>query len=195
MTTSIKNIILFAVIIIGFASCSTDGIEEIMSANNVTERVDIKITGDTHQYINEQSQESDATMDLVDFNFYGNTSNKFGFEVRLDNDLVLRITIQDDNMTSPWEQEGVFDVFAAQELNDKTRFVIMDVIDNSIGEVKTYSSNNISNSHAILNAFSIVEYNNTSKEILCRIDNVDLVDNSTDNTITINGTFKGAINF
>ena len=196
MTTSIKNIFFFTLIVITFASCSTDGIEEIISANNVTERVDIKITGETDQYIYEENEQSDASIDLVDFESYGQVSNTFGFQVRLNGDKILNVTVQDDQVSNSWEQNGAsYDVFAAQDLNDKSRYVIFELTDNSIGETRVYSSNNINNSTAIINAFSIQEYNNNQKEILTRISHVDLVEDNTGETITLNGTFRGAITF
>ncbi len=196
MTTSIKNIILFAVIAISFASCSTDGIEAIISADHVTERVDLLISGDNDEYIYEQSQQSDASIDLVDFNHFQSSSD-FSFEVRLSNDKTLNVILHDENSANPWSQEGIaFDVFAKQVLNDKSRYVTFEMIDNSISETRTYTSNHISNHHAILNAFSIQEYNYIDKEILCRMNDVQLIDiNNSDNQLTLNGTFKGAITF
>lgn len=191
MTTSIKNIILFATIIIGMASCSNEAIEEVLSASSVTERVDIKISGDNELYINEQSKESDSNMDLVSFDNGGNT---FGFEVRLDNDQVLKITIQDNNMTNVARQAGSFNIVNVNDMADRSRFVVMDIEDASTEGVKTYSTNHMNNTNAIVDAFSIVDYNMNTKEILCKINNVEMKD-SNNNTIKIEGTFKGAINY
>ncbi len=195
MRESIKHIIIIAIIAGVFASCSTE-IEVTDTASQVTERVDIKISGDQNQFIYEQSMESDASTDLVNFEFLGNPSNKFGFEVKLEEDVVLKVTIYDVTAENPWTQvESPFGVFAAQENNTKRRYAIFQIM-NSIGEMKMFSSSTTSNNFPNIDAFTIQEYDNSKKEMLCRISNVKLFDESdTSNDITINGTFKGAITF
>ena len=197
MKTSIKNIILFAFIAAAFASCSTDGIEPIASANDVIERVDIKITGSTNQYIYDESIQSDANIDLVDFDFSGNPSDNFGFVVQLGPDRILKVMTSDNYNPDHWTLTGQsFDVFAAQDIDDKYRYAIIEVIDRTGSEIKTYTTNRISNDHPVLHTFTIQNYSNDRKEILCRLDNATLVEAAnTNNSITLNGTFKGAITF
>ncbi len=195
MKNSIKNLIICALITTFFASCSTD-IEEINSANDVTERVDLKITGDQDQYIYEQSMESDASIDLVSFNFLGNPSNSFGFQVQLEANVVLNVAIYDVIAENPWNQvQSPFGVFAAQDINTKRRYAIFEMI-NSDGETQVFTSSVTNNNFLNIDAFTIQEYDNNNKEILCKISDVKLFNTSnSDNYITINGTFRGAITF
>ncbi len=197
MKTIFKQIALLALAIGLFTYCSTDILEEANLADSVTERIDIKITGDQDHFFYTQSIESDASIDLVSYDYYGNPSDVFGFEIRLEANRVLKVTIHNDGVTNPWEEVGMaYAVSTNQNQINKERYAIFEMIDSN-GESQSFSSaNNDNTSSSIINAFVIQEFNYNSKEILCRINNVNLfgIENS-NGEIIVNGTFRGAVTF
>ena len=209
MKPFIKNYFIFFFIAGAFASCSTDGIEDF-TALQVIERVDFTISTETLTasneaevifnepdiIISEESSESDASFDIVSYKYLGNPSFHFKFNIQLGRDRLMSVTIFDRYDANPWTHVGVgFDGFAKEDLNGQSRYVKIDVYTQENGAMNTFSTDYISHDEAIINAFTIENHNNYSKEITCRINDANLVEQFSGESIALNGTFTGAITF
>ncbi len=196
MKTSVKNIALFLVAIIVFASCSDDIVPPM--AENVTERVDMLLSEEEDFYVYEQSMESESIVDLVKYDLSGMSNSNFAYAIQISEYVVLKVNIYDSETNQPYNRVGVsYSQYAHQDLNDKSRYVTMELIDTEDGsEAEVYTSSIITNDSPIINAFSISKYDYWEKETLCRINGMKMYHQyDYDEVITITGTFRGAITF
>ena len=195
MKTSITKIILFLAVITFFASCSDDTVPPL--ASEVTERVDMLLSGDEDIYIYEQSIEAETGNDLVKFDLSNLNNSTFGYEIKISESTVLKIKMYDSESNEPYARVGVsYSQYAKQDLNDKSRYVTIEMIDMTASETVVYTSNIISNDQANIDVFSVQKYDFWEKEMLCRISNIKMYNaNNYDDVLTITGTFRGGYHF
>ena len=178
-------------------SCSTDSIEAVADASEVLERVDMQIEGDINMDIFQTSLESENQVDLVQYDYLGGFTNSINFEIELEHGYLLKINLVNDHAIDLYRHVGLpYNLYAAQELDDKDMYVIMSVAKSNGFETPDFTSLVVGNHGVSINAFTIVDCNYFTKEMLCRIENVILRNPfNLDNSITLNGTFRGAVTF
>ncbi len=188
---------LLFLMILFFASCCTDSVEAEADANEVLERIDIQVDGDLNLDVYKSSLEKDNVIDLIRYNYFGQASNGFEIKLALDLGYTLRIRMYHHQLSNIANQVNIpYDLHVTQELDDKLQYVIMDVQNSDNAEAPDYTSMVIGNQGVFVNAFSIVDYNYMTKEVLCRINHVVLHNQfDYDRTINMVGTFRGAITF
>lgn len=187
-------LVLFWVIII-FTSCNT--LEEKINdaIPNIVERTDITISGNLNYEDFNQSVESDLTSDLVTYNYYGDSSENFDFIIHLANGYQLLIEMVDGERMNPWEQVGQpYNIYPPTVLEDKLTFVHAYLF-SSIGELLySDSPDSFTPKGTTLDVFKITSSNHNS--IRCRMRNMTMYYGAgSKNSITINGTFVGALIF
>ena len=188
---------LVAAIILFSATCSTSSIEDMANAQNVSERIDLKLTGEVEMDINEQSLQGDVSRDLINY-VISSPAEEINFTVELSSEYNLAIRMYNRDLISLSQQIGlgyeIYDTHVTQELDDKSKYVIISLQDDKDGEISNYTSMVIGNHGVQVNAFTVDEYDFFTKEMLCRLNNVTLRNqNNSQETINIIGTFRAAI--
>ena len=196
MTSILKKTLSICLVAAVAFACSNN-IEAVKLAEDVIERVDIKITGSTEMYIYNQSAEGSTEINLVDYNYTGENSHHFDFVIQLESGYEMKVNLYDQNHTNLFERVGIpYDLFVTQDLDDKTKYVVMHIESSISAEVAEYTSNVEGNHGTSINAFSILAYDPINMEILCRVDNVELYNPfNIQELVTVNGTFKGFISY
>lgn len=97
--TGVYSVVI--VMILGLASCTTED-AVLTASSDVSERIDMVMEGSTVEQFFNQSDESDASQDLVRYNYYGNPSNKFDIKLQLDADRTLVFKLVNDAAVNPW---------------------------------------------------------------------------------------------
>ncbi len=178
--------------------CSVED-ESFVNTQQVMERIDMKIVGAETEYFYLSSLQGNTAEDLVDYNFYGQESSKIDFKVNLEQGKTLVVKLFNHEVAQPWEYDGEsYGSFAPQDLNSKYKYVTFELLSGKNGEVASYVSNIAENfpQGGFLDVFRIEEYNLSKMEMLCRVNNITLYQiNNPDNTITIDGTFRGSLTF
>ncbi|MCP4122701.1 MAG: hypothetical protein GY751_13185 [Bacteroidetes bacterium] len=187
--------LLLTVLALSFASCSTVEVPPSAACPSckVMERTDLSFTGDMDLQNFDQSIESDKLHDLIKYNFYGSPSDHFDFVINLKNGYELTIKVYDANNNNPWEQVGQpYNIYPGQDLEDKLQYVNVEL---RMGDDHPAYATNLGNSvpqGIHLDVFKVIRNNGT--EIQCRIRDMKLYKNiDPAQTVTINGTFIGAI--
>ncbi|MEZ5004645.1 MAG: hypothetical protein R2730_16570 [Chitinophagales bacterium] len=180
------------------SSCTTnDEITPIVDVSSVMERIDIKIVSQKTEFFNKESIQSDGSMDLVDFSIY-DEQGKIDYVINIDESKTLTIRVTNRLNPYPWEVVETYGTFAPQDQDDKYKYVIVELMDNNNSEHALYVSNVAENlpQGGFLDVFRIEKNHPNGVETLCRINNIVLyqIDNPT-NSITIDGTFRGALSF
>jgi hypothetical protein len=189
-----KKTLLTAAVIAAMASCTTE--EAVITApEKVIERIDMVLEGSDTEFIFLQSPEDEIAQDLIQYNFYGNPSHQIDFKVNLDEARTLIFRVVNEADWNPWETESSYSVYASQDLEDKQKYVTVELTHG--GEVPAYQSN-IGGEFpqgTYLNVFRIERYDPSNNEILCRIIDLELVPTAGDHSdiLTVNGTFRGAL--
>ncbi|MEZ5008532.1 MAG: hypothetical protein R2753_10335 [Chitinophagales bacterium] len=179
-------------------SCSTDEIAPTTDASKVMERIDIKIVGEDTEYFYNESLQAEASNDLVAYNFYGNQSEKIDFIVKIDEFRTLVVKVSNKLNPNPWEVIDTYGTFTPQDQDDKYKHATIELIDNQNSENSKYVSNVGENipQGGFLDVFRIEKYSVANKETLCRLKNIVLYQlEDPNNTIIIDGTFRGALTF
>lgn len=190
---------LITIVTIALTICSCSNEEPIITTpQEVTERVDIKIDDEEMYYYFEQSKEADQAVNLVEL--IGTTSpNRLTYVIRLSDQKTLKIDLVNKIVHQPWQVENsYYGIYPTEELNNKTKYITAQLVDNSNSETTTFSSNPLEGSPrgATIDAFRIEKYDEQKSETLCRINDLQLVMVGNPNkTITINGTYRGALVF
>jgi len=189
--------LLLTVLALSFASCSTVEVPESAACPscNVMERTDLAITGEMEIQNFDQSVESDPTLDLIRYNYYGSPSESFDFVINLDNGYELTIKVYDATNHNPWEQVGQpYNIYPGEDLEDKLQYVNVEL---RMGDDLPAYATNLGSSvpqGIHLDVFKVIR--NSGTEIQCRIRDMKLYKNiDPAQTITINGTFIGAVTF
>jgi hypothetical protein len=179
--------------LLAMASCST--VEDANQLADRQERTDIIITGDLQMENFFQNAEGDASEDLVAFNYYGNPSPNFDYKIQLEQGNTLIIQVYDAQHLNPWEQVNLpYNIYPGQDLDDKLFYTNI-VFSDATGTC-TYSTNFNNNipPGIFLDVFKVIQ--NDGQQIQCRIRDMILYKtNDPSRTITINGTFVGALTF
>ncbi len=190
----ILNLITVAGMIL-FASCSTID-QDLASIESVSERIDISIDGDMHELVYLQSDQNDNAVDLIDFNVHESSTTRMDIRVNIDAErtIVFRLTCK--SQTTPWELASSYNIYTTQDLNDKDKYVTVDIVDQN-PEGPTFSSNLGSTfpRETCLNVFNVVDYDPVTKEMFCRIIDLPLINNNGQDMLSISGTFYGAVTF
>ena len=134
---------LYLIAVVGmtfFASCSTIDQELITVAERVNERIDMAIEGDEHELVYLSSDEDDNNANLIDFNYYGSTSTHFDIKVNIDENRTIVFRLTSNSTMNLWEKEGSYNMYTTQDLQDKDKYVTVELIDNN-PEATTYHSN------------------------------------------------------
>ncbi len=196
MKLYLKQIPLLIALFAMMIACSDD-IDQIIMPEQVIERIDLKISGHSEMYVYEQSLQNKTENDLVDYNYHGPVSTNFDILIQLEDGYELKVRMYNIETINLTEEVGIpYDLFVTQDLDDKTKYVRMDVKNMVNEEAPLYTNSIVGNHGATLNAFSITSFDYPKKEILCRVNQVELRNNvEHEKTILINGTFKGAITF
>ncbi|MEZ5004644.1 MAG: hypothetical protein R2730_16565 [Chitinophagales bacterium] len=180
------------------SSCTSDDTVAVKKATDVMERIDMKIVGSETTYVYTESIQSETSNDLVDYNFYGNGSGKIDFVVRIDEHKTLTIKLINRLNMNPWEITDTYGSFAPQDQDDKFKYAVIELIDNENTENSKFVSNAGENipQGGFLDVFRIEKYSLKDMETLCRLNNIVLyqLDNPA-NSITIDGTFRGALTY
>ena len=179
-----------------FTNACSEVEESPIGISDVTERIDIVLEGNDTEFIYEQSLESESDQDLIEYNFYGIPSNQIDFKVNLDAGRTLVFTVINQTVDNPWAVETSYSLFPSSEIEDKQFFVNAAL--ETGGEVPAFLSDHGEEfpSGTYVNVFQVVEYDPIDQEILCRVIDFPLKSTSGDQEIvTINGTFRGAVNF
>ncbi len=193
---SLASLALIAIVFIFFPMC-TGSVEEAVLAADVVERVDIEVTGASDLDIHQESVQQDAATDLVVFEFNGPESNEMRFQVQLSTGYTLNIRLYNINPMTPSSQVGQpFNLHLTNDLSEYMRYVTFEVENDKNAEVPQFSGYVEGSNNVIMNAFTITEYDYFNKEVLCRINDVTLHNSyNSSETISIFGTFRGAITF
>jgi hypothetical protein len=142
-----------------------------------------------------QSIEADNSTDLVTYNYYGSPSENFDFVINLENGYELTIKIFDAANRNPWLQVGQpYNIYPGEDLEDKLQYANVEL---RMGDDQPAYATNLGNSiprGIHLDVFKVIKNNGT--EIQCRIRDMKLYKNiDPTQSITVNGTFVGAITF
>lgn len=179
-----------------FTYCNTLDEINVDPSSGITERTDMIFSGSINYQDYNQSLESDMTSDLVAYNYYGNPSENFEFIIHLANGYKLNIEVINKESGNPWEQVGTpYNIYPPSELEDKLSFVHVNLF-SSINEVLfTDSPDNSTPAGISLDVFKITS--SSDNAIRCRMRNMVLygVGDGSDDAVTINGTFVGALTF
>ena len=177
-----------------YQSCTSDPVTECRECF-IEERIDIAVTGNVEEYYFESSLESDNSVDLVSYNYYGEQANKIDFKVNIGSGNVLIISIYDEENTRPWEQVGKpWNMYPSQDLDDRLSYVTIEFLNTEGGVAYSSNGENIDLPGIILGVFFITAYDGV--EIQCRIRDMNLLNTSyPDQNIVVNGTFVGAVTF
>ena len=179
-----------------FTSCNTiDEATTTCATCNIIERTDMIITGDIDHSEFNQSEQSDASTDLITYNFYGNPSEYFDFIIHLSNGNKLIIKAYDAERMNPWQQVGQpYNIYPLADQEDKLSYVNVEL--RTSANEPIYATNlDLSTPPAIsLDVFKLLQ--NDGETIQARLRDMTLYSvTNPNNTISINGTFVGAVTF
>ncbi|MEZ5003743.1 MAG: hypothetical protein R2730_11990 [Chitinophagales bacterium] len=192
--------VVFGLTAIAITSCTTSSEELVQrSPQQVMERIDMVLEGEQKIYHFKQSEEADPTEDLVNYNFYGEQSGKIDFNIHLSPQESITIQLVNVQLPNPWAHKNTsYSIYPQADMDDKPKYVKVQMVANNEGGANYVShiGNDFPNG-AALNVFTIVDYNKAANEMLCRIQNLELVHESGDEnkTIRIDGTFRGSLTF
>jgi hypothetical protein len=150
-------------------------------------------------YLYKQSEEADKTEDLVTYNFYGEQSRKIDFNININENETITIKLVNNELPNPWSYKNTsYSIFPQSELVNKSKYITVQMdANNEGGSLYTSNFGNDFPRDVALNVFTIVEYDKAANEMLCRIQNLELVHESGDEskTVRIDGTFRGSLTF
>ena len=184
--------------ILGIAiSCNTsETCADLGNCPNLTlERTDIQITGDLEIWDNQIIEDGQSVPGPVNFNFYGDPSDKFDFQIDLEQGYSLIIRMVNKIIPNPWEQVDVsYTAYPGQDLSLNLRYVTAELrFGNDAPAYSTNLSGNI-NPGVSQNAFWITSYD--GNQIRARIKELTLIHNiQNSREIEINGTFVAVADF
>jgi hypothetical protein len=186
--------VLFAMSGVYFG-CNTDGGPADCLECGVLERTDITISGNFEQHFFETSLESDASNDLITYNYYGDAAHKIDFKIKLGDQNDLIVSIYDEESPRPWEQVNKpFHMYPTQVLDDKLSYVTFEFLNPEGGVAYASNDDNINLPGITLGVFFVTQFDGV--EIQCRIRDLNLLNTSNpDESILVNGTFVGAVTF
>lgn len=190
---SIKPFALAAVCVFALASCSTTETPEVVAcpACQVIEKIDLQLEGDLSRTINLEFPEVAGQSDLVRF------ESQTGFNIIMDlgDGWQMTIRVLDSENPAAWPQVDMpYNVYPPADLEDKIRYVS--------AELRRGEDNPAYSSHLgqalprgfALDAFRITD--NDGVTVKARIRDLVLFKNTdTENAVTVNGTFAGAVTF
>ena len=180
------------------SSCSVNEVS-IKDPLQVVERIDIKITNDVDEYYYLDNIQGSDKQDLVRYNFYGTPSDRIDYIVQLDEYKTLIIRLHNRMNMNPWQYAGEsYGTFAPQDLDDKFKYVTIELKSGVHSESSSFLSNVGENlpQGGILDVFRIEKYDTENMEMLCRLNHVVLYEKSDpNNSIQIDGTFRGSLTF
>lgn len=190
---------LIGIILLTLNSCSNDCVDcAAINPQKVAERVDVKLQGDEVEYFYNQSLQEDVSSDLVRYNFYGNSSSDIDYIIQLGENKILTVKLHNSAISNPWAYKDSYGTFPAQELGNKFKYVTIELEDMTSSESITYVSN-IGEEvprGGLLDVFRIENYDINKSDMLCRINRMKLYQRGfTENSITIDGTFRGSLTF
>lgn len=188
-------IILTAAIM--FTACSVNEVS-ITDPQKVVERIDIKITNALDEYYYLDNIQENTNQDLVRYNFYGTPSDRIDYIIQLDNEKTLIIKLHNRINMNPWQYADSYGTFAPQDLDDKFKYVTMELKNGASSESSAFISNAGQNipQGGLLDVFRIEKYDTENMDMLCRINHAVLYQKSNpENSIKINGTFRGSLTF
>ena len=173
-------------------SCSSN--EDAIQLTPI-ERTDISIQGDMQLESFQQNTNGEAGTDLVSFVYYGIPSDRFDYIVQISSDLKLIIKIYDGINQNPWVQVGQpYNIYPGQDLEDKLQYAKVEIRTSSNEPRYTSNDGNVLPQGALLDVFQVVQ--NDGAYIQCRIRDMELFHQvHPERSITINGTFIGALDF
>ncbi|MEZ5008529.1 MAG: hypothetical protein R2728_11330 [Chitinophagales bacterium] len=180
-----------------FTACSVNEVS-ITDPQKVVERIDIKITNALEEYYYLDNIQENTNQDLVRYNFYGTPSDKIDYIIQLDNDKTLIIKLHNRINMNPWQYAESYGTFALQDLDDKFKYVTIEMNNGASSESSSFTSSIDENipQGGFLDVFRIEKYDTEKMEMLCRINNAVLYQKSNpENSISINGTFRGSLTF
>jgi hypothetical protein len=139
--------------------------------------------------------QSDPSADLITYNFYGNPSEHFDFIMNLENGNKLVIKVYDAERMNPWEQVNQpYNIYPQSELEDKLSYTNVELRTSANEPIYATNLNNTAPQGTYLDVFKVVDFDGAT--IQCRLRDMTLYSGSNpDKTITINGTFVGAVTF
>ncbi|MEZ5008530.1 MAG: hypothetical protein R2753_10325 [Chitinophagales bacterium] len=181
------------------SSCTTNEVNPIINdASKVMERLDLKIVSHRTEHIYKESMQNDGWIDLVDYSFYNDEEGKIDFVINIDDSKTITVRVTNRLNPNPYEVLDTYGTFAPQDQDDKYKYVTVEFMDNTNAENTVYISNLSENlpQGGFLDVFRIEKYSVRDMQILCRLNNIVLYQlNNPEKTITIDGTFRGALTF
>lgn len=184
--------ILFIVLLMAMASCSTDS-EAILETASV-ERIDIVLDGTEKEYIYLEQDNFQGLSDLVQYDLTNGT-NQVDFKIKIDDQRTLIFKVFNDLTDELWAYVQDYSTFPAQNLEDKTYYVKAEL--HGGGETAAFKSHipGVYPQGITLNTFRVESYDPETQEVLCRIVGLPMLATSSSNEeLVITGTFRGFVN-
>ncbi|MEZ5008533.1 MAG: hypothetical protein R2728_11350 [Chitinophagales bacterium] len=190
LTLQIATTLLLSLMIV---SCSEDTpIEEI----KVTEFTNLKVEGDLDFIDIQTSEQSDASKDLVYYNYQASYTKTLTFNINLENGHIFSIKILHENLDKVWETPTNYPIYPASDTSSHWKYCVAQYqISAESPSYFTHLGSTFPKGTDI-DAFEIESYDDQNKIIRCRVRDMVLYKNTNaSESLTINGTFVGAAVF